>query len=55
MWRAISAEENHGHELPNSEIHSSWFVGVGSRKCPLDGDLSELAKEVCWVCLCLLG
>ena len=42
-YLAIRVEGHSRNDLPNSEIHSSWFVGVGSRKCPLDGDLSELA------------
>jgi hypothetical protein len=29
--------------LPTPDVGSSWFVGVGSRNCPLNGDLSELA------------
>jgi len=57
-WRTIMGEQCYmtgvhylamrveGHSrsgLPATDIGSSWLVGVCSRNCPLDGELSDLA------------
>lgn len=42
-YLAVRVEGFSRNGLPTTDIGSAWFVGVGSRHCPLDGDLSELA------------
>lgn len=42
-YLAVRVEGHSRNGLPSTDVGSSWIVGVGSRNCPLDGDLSELA------------
>jgi hypothetical protein len=42
-YLAVRVEGHSRNGLPATDIGSSWVVGVGSRNCPLDGDLSDLA------------